>query len=831
MADNTTGLHVKSLSTETVRAKLVDTGGSNEAAISAAGRLSVDGSGVTQPISGTVDTELPSAAALADATANPTTPLVGAANEVYNGSTWDRARTVTNGQDTTGTGIPAAGILGQLDDASTGTVTENQFAPVRISSRRALLVEGVASGTNLNVNLAASAATVTVDSELPAAAALADATSNPTVPGVGGFLMGYNGTTWDRVRTANTGRLQVDVITGGGSNASVLVDNAGFTDGTSSVTATGFIFDEVAGTALTENDVAAARIDSKRAQIGVIEDATTRGQRLAVSAAGAAHANIAQIGATTVVTGGTAGSLGVGGTVAHDAVGTGVNPALIGGYASAAAPTDVSADGDATRIWTLRNGSQVVNLASGGTLITVGQTTMSASIPVTIASNQSALTVDSELPAAAALADATSNPTVPGVGGFLMGYNGTTWDRVRTANTGRLQVDVITGGGSSTLVDNAAFTDGTTPVTPVGFVFDDVAGTALTENDIAAARIDSKRALVIVGEDASTRTQKWAISAAGALAGNITQIGGNTLVTGGVNGTFAVGGVLAHDAAAAAALPVGIGFFASAAAPSDVSADGDAVKAWALRNGSQVVNLASGGTLITVGQKTMANAFSVSIASDQSNLPTNITQIGGATPSATVYMPSRLTDGTAYYSKTGQAAGTASYVQLSDQTNTASVIATINSLKVDASSIAGAVPSATNALPVRLTDGSAFYAAASGAPTSPIFSTVTSSALGAGSSVDLDHTAITGGQTGYLMGADVSSAVPLKVEIKTVNSGTPTTRVVLFTQNGDYLSWRAPYKSFITQAGGATSRFRVTVTNRDNSQASDVYSTAFWDQF
>jgi hypothetical protein len=31
-----------------------------------------------------------------------------------------------------------------------------------------------------------------------------------------------------------------------------------------------------------------------------------------------------------------------------------------------------------------------------------------------------------------------------------MGYNGSTWDRVRTANTGRLQVDVITGGGTST---------------------------------------------------------------------------------------------------------------------------------------------------------------------------------------------------------------------------------------------------------------------------------------------------------------------------------------------------------------------------------------------
>lgn len=65
-------------------------------------------------------------------------------------------------------------------------------------------------------------------------------------------------------------------------------DNAAFTDGTSKVFISGYIFDEVAGTALTENDAAAARVDSKRAQVFTLEDATTRGQRLTVSAAGAA---------------------------------------------------------------------------------------------------------------------------------------------------------------------------------------------------------------------------------------------------------------------------------------------------------------------------------------------------------------------------------------------------------------------------------------------------------------------------------------------------------------------------------------------------------------
>lgn len=41
---------------------------------------------------GVVDTELPAAAALADALANPTAPQVGSANELYNNASWDRAR-------------------------------------------------------------------------------------------------------------------------------------------------------------------------------------------------------------------------------------------------------------------------------------------------------------------------------------------------------------------------------------------------------------------------------------------------------------------------------------------------------------------------------------------------------------------------------------------------------------------------------------------------------------------------------------------------------------------------------------------------------------------
>lgn len=54
--------------------------------------------------------------------------------------------------------------------------------------------------------------------------------------------------------------------------------------------------------------------------------------------------------------------LAVGGPNAHDAVAT-QQPVLIGGYASAGAPTPVGADGDAVEAWLLRNGAQVVDVS------------------------------------------------------------------------------------------------------------------------------------------------------------------------------------------------------------------------------------------------------------------------------------------------------------------------------------------------------------------------------------------------------------------------------------------------------------------------------------
>jgi hypothetical protein len=67
----------------------------------------------------------------------------------------------------------------------------------------------------------------------------------------------------------------------------IVADNAAFTDGTTKLDMAGYIYDEVAGTALTENDAAAARINVNRAQVQTIEDGVTRGRYATVSAANA----------------------------------------------------------------------------------------------------------------------------------------------------------------------------------------------------------------------------------------------------------------------------------------------------------------------------------------------------------------------------------------------------------------------------------------------------------------------------------------------------------------------------------------------------------------
>jgi hypothetical protein len=99
-----------------------------------------------------------------------------------------------------------------------------------------------------------------------------------------------------------------------------------------------------------------------------------------------------------------------------------------------------------------------------------------------------------------------------------------------------------------------------------------------------------------------------------------------------VPGDPLVQGLTAHDAAGATTNPVAIGGFASAAAPSDVSADTDIVRTWHLRNGSPVVNLATAGTLYDARSiRALSSATDSITAAAAATSPVSVRQSDGST--------------------------------------------------------------------------------------------------------------------------------------------------------------------------------------------------------
>ena len=143
---------------------------------------------------------------------------------------------------------------------ATGTV---ELGTASLAALETVSITALPAGTN-NIGV--------VELSTASLAALETISISGTVP--------VSGTFWQATQPVS-GTVVADL-----SGAGTLVDNAAFTDSTTRVVMNGYVFDDVAGTTLTENDAAAARIDAKRSQVFVLEDATTRGQRALISVAG-----------------------------------------------------------------------------------------------------------------------------------------------------------------------------------------------------------------------------------------------------------------------------------------------------------------------------------------------------------------------------------------------------------------------------------------------------------------------------------------------------------------------------------------------------------------
>jgi hypothetical protein len=235
------------------------------------------------------------------------------------------------------------------------------------------------------------------------------------------------------------------------------------------------------------------------------------------------------------------------GDVAHDAAAAG-NPLLVGGYASAAAPADVSADGDAVRAWRLRNGASATVVTAGGALIggdatnglDVDVTRLPAlaagtnnigdvdvlTLPALPAGNNNIGDVDiatiaagdnnignvdvlSVIPGTAATSlgkaeDAAHTSGDVGVMSLAVRRDADTtlvatdgdYAPLQVNAAGSLKVAITAGAGSggTSLADGATFTRDTTSITPVGAVVETAAPT-LTNGDAAGLSMTTGGAL------------------------------------------------------------------------------------------------------------------------------------------------------------------------------------------------------------------------------------------------------------------------------------------------------------------------------------------------
>jgi hypothetical protein len=243
--------------------------------------VKVDGSAVTQPVSGTV-------------TANAGTNLNTSALALESGGNLATIASSVVAQGTalgsTKVSLAGASVTTNAPTFTTGQV--NQLSMTPAGGLRIDLKDTAANTNNLNVNLAASAATVTVS-------ATNLSTNIAQMNGVAVSMgTGIMGTGVQRVAIASDND-PITVKQAPGTNLHMVVDS-------------GTITTVSAVTAITNALPAGTNLMGK---VGL--DQTTPGTTNAVA--------LAQIGSTTVVTGGVAGTLAVGGNVATN-VAIGTNP-------------------------------------------------------------------------------------------------------------------------------------------------------------------------------------------------------------------------------------------------------------------------------------------------------------------------------------------------------------------------------------------------------------------------------------------------------------------------------------------------------------------------
>ena len=205
----------------------------------------------------TADTELPTAAALADTTANPTVPAVGSFLMGWDGSgaVWDRLK-----QQGLSADAQTAHAKGVLETASNGYVFNGTTWDRLRGDTTGVSVKNIASALPAGTNNIGDVDVLTVNGVAPA------------------FGTGARGATVQRVTIATDDSVPVtNAGTFAVQDSQVVTDDAAFTVGTTKVQPAGFLADETATDSVDEGDAGAARMTLDRKQIVTVQPHTAGG--------------------------------------------------------------------------------------------------------------------------------------------------------------------------------------------------------------------------------------------------------------------------------------------------------------------------------------------------------------------------------------------------------------------------------------------------------------------------------------------------------------------------------------------------------------------------
>jgi hypothetical protein len=498
------------------------------------GSLTVDGS---VSVTGSVDTELPAAASITgDNIAAPTAPSVYTFGMVYDGANWDRAP-----------GTSADGTLVNLgannDVTVTGSVSVTGSVAVTNAGTFATQVDGAAlTALQLIDNI--------VQTEDAAHSSGHSGVMNLAVRRDANSTLADTDGDYAPLQVDATGSLKVAIVSGAGSGGTASTDLAAFSEGVSSGT-------PIMGAKFTPSALAAGD------KFGIA----------CITPYRAIHVNLRDAGGSEV-------SVGGGTQYTEDAVAAadpvGTVPMLVRKDTPAAT---VSTDGDNVAQRGSNFGASYVTLLdSSGNFVAVGGGTQyteddaAAANPIGTAS----ILVRKDTPASEVGAD-----------GDNVAQRGTTYGAAYVTLLDTSGAPVSVGGGTQYDEDTVHVSGD--KLTLAGAVRRDTPASGCADGDRATINVDANgRLYVACDTHAVTQSGTWNV-------GTVTTVTTVSTVT--AVSDAQVQGKAAHDAPTSGN-PVLVAGRASAAAPTDVSADGDAVSEWRLRNGAAACVITAAGALI-----------------------------------------------------------------------------------------------------------------------------------------------------------------------------------------------------------------------------------------